>query len=167
MAGTVVDTQRGMNQATFYSPQLPGNVSVLGQLQFQAALVLFLTINGHLLFVQALADSFQSVGVSDFPRFQVGLQAVGEQLIRFSAATFVVALQLSAPVLIVLFMIDVAFAAISKIAPQINVHVESQPVKAFVGLIIVFLTVGFFMARLNTHFAEMIRDIYTLVRLFV
>ena len=88
-------------------------------------------------------------------------------MIRLSAATFVVALQLSAPVLLVLFLTDVAFGAIGKIAPQIDVHMESQPVKAFIGLIMVLLIVGFVMARLNTHFGEMIQDIYGLVRLFV
>lgn len=167
MAGTIIDTQRGMNQATFFSPQLPGNVSVLGQLKFQAALVLFLTINGHLLFLRALADSFETLEVLTFPQFQVGLQAVGDQVIRLSAGTFVVALQLSAPVLIVLFMVDVAFGVIGKIAPQINVHTESQPVKAFVGLILVLLTIGLVMARLTTHFTEMIQQVYNLVRLFV
>jgi flagellar biosynthetic protein FliR len=166
MAGTLIDTQRGMNQATFFSPQLQGNVSLIGQLQFQAALVLFLSLNGHLLFLRALHNSFQQVGILEFPRFQMGVPAVTEQIMRLSAATFVVAIQLSAPVLLVLFLVDVAFGALNKIAPQINVHNESQPVKAFVGLLIVILTIGFVMARLDRQFAQMIQDLYNVSRLF-
>src|SRR5215471_9090828 len=49
MAGAMVDYGRGMSQATFLAPQLETNVSLLGQLQFQAVLVLFLILNGHLL----------------------------------------------------------------------------------------------------------------------
>src|SRR3989442_11329941 len=54
MAGTLIDTQRGMNQMTFFAPQLPGNTSALGNLQFQAALVIFLAIDGHLIFLRVL-----------------------------------------------------------------------------------------------------------------
>ena len=61
MAGAMVDYGRGMSQATFFAPQLETNVSLLGQLQFQAALVLFLFLNGHLLFLRALASSFQII----------------------------------------------------------------------------------------------------------
>jgi flagellar biosynthesis protein FliR len=167
MAGTLIDTERGMNQATFFSPQLQGNVSLIGQLQFQTALVLFLSLNGHLLFIRALSNSFQQVPLLTFPGFQAGVPAITDQVIRLSAATFVVAIQLSAPVLLVLFLIDVAFGAINKIAPQVNVHSESQAVKAFVGLGIVFLTIGFVIGRLDRLFAQMIQDLYNVARLLV
>jgi flagellar biosynthesis protein FliR len=166
MAGTMIDTQRGMNQATFFSPQLQGNVSLIGQLQFQAALVLFLSINGHLVFLRALHNSFRDIPLLEFPKFQSG-PAMVDQIIRISAGTFVVALQLSAPILIVLFLLDVAFGAINKIAPQVNVHSESQAVKSLVGLMLVFVTIGFVLARLDRQFAEMIREIYNVSRLFV
>jgi flagellar biosynthetic protein FliR len=166
MAGTIIDTQRGMNQFTFFAPQLQGNVSLIGQFKFQAALALFLTVNGHLLFIRALSDSFTNVAVWNFPAFGSGVQAVSDQIIRLSATTLVVAIQLSAPVLIVLFLIDVAFGAISKMAPHIDAHHESQPVKGLVGLIVVFLTLGFVMSRLNELFAQLIQDVYSVIRLF-
>jgi flagellar biosynthetic protein FliR len=78
----------------------------------------------------------------------------------------VIAIQLSAPVLIVLFLVDVAFGVLNKIAPQINVHYESQTVKSLVGLVIVILTIGFVMARLDREFARMIQDLYNVTRLF-
>jgi len=165
-AGTLIDTERGMNQATFYSPQLQGNASLIGQLQFQVALVLFLAVNGHLFFLRALRDSFREVPVLDVPRFQMGVAAVTEQIIRLSANVFVIAIQLSAPVLLVLFLVDVAFGVLNKIAPQVNVHYESQTVKSLVGLVIVILTIGFVMARLDREFARMIQDLYNVTRLF-
>ena len=35
MAGTIVDTQRGLNQISYTAPQLPGHSSILGSLQLQ------------------------------------------------------------------------------------------------------------------------------------
>jgi len=159
MAGILIDTQRGMNQIAFFAPQLPGHTSVLGQLKFQAALALFLSLGGHLLFLRALHSSFQQLPLAAFPQFQAGLAGLTEQLIRISAGTLVVAVQLSAPVLLALFLVDVAFGAIGKVAPQVHVHNESQPVKAMAGLVIVFLTAALLLGRLQTHFVEMIRHI--------
>ena len=59
MAGTIVDTQRGMNQITFLAPQLEGHPSALGALQFQTALVIFFALEGHLMFIGALMNSFR------------------------------------------------------------------------------------------------------------
>ena len=166
-AGTLIDTARGMNQATFFSPQLQGNASLTAQLQFQAALVLFLALNAHLFFLRALHNSFRQIAILDVPRFQMGVAAVTEQIIRLSANIFLIAVQLSAPVLLVLFLVDVAFGILNKIAPQVNVHYESQTVKSLVGLVIVILTIGFVMARLDREFARMIQDLYNVTRLFV
>jgi flagellar biosynthetic protein FliR len=159
MAGTVIDTQRGMNQMTFVAPQLPGNVSILGQVKFQAAIALFLTLNGHLLYLRGLSDSFQRLPIAKFPPFSSGLQGIVDQIIRVSANVILVGLQLSAPVLVALFLIDVSFAAIGKVAPQINVHAESQPVKSLIGLAVFLLAAGLVFQRLEYWFAITLRSI--------
>jgi len=166
-AGTIIDTQRGMNQATFFSPQLPGNASLLGQLKFQAALVLFLAMDGHLLFVRALYRSFTEVPLLAFPRLEAGLLPLIEQVTRMSANVLLVAMQLSAPVLLALFLVDVAFASLGKVVPQVHVHFESQTVKSLVGLGMVFLVVGLFMERLQGYLLLMLREVAELSKAFV
>ncbi len=44
IAGTIIDTQRGLNQITYLAPELPGNVSATGNLQIQASIALFLVL---------------------------------------------------------------------------------------------------------------------------
>jgi flagellar biosynthetic protein FliR len=166
MAGTVIDTQRGMNQATFVAPQLPGNVSILGQVKFQASIALFLSMNGHLMYLRGLDDSFRRLPIAQFPRFQAGMQGMVDQIIRISANVVVVGLQLAAPVLIALFLIDISFGAIGKVAPQINVHSESQPVKSLIGLAVFLLALGLVFTRLEYHFAVMLRAVEQIVRSF-
>lgn len=166
-AGTVIDTQRGMNQATFFAPQLSGNVSVLGQLKFQAALVLFLGIDGHLMFLRALYRSFRDVPLLNFPQFQAGILNMVEQITRLSAGVLLIGLQLAAPILLALFLVDVAFATLGKVVPQINVHFESQTVKSLVGLGFVFLVVGLFLERLQGYFLLMLREVTELSKGFV
>jgi flagellar biosynthetic protein FliR len=166
MAGTLIDTQRGMNQATFFSPQLPGNASILGQLKFQAALALFLAIDGHLAFIRALHASFEDVPLLAFPQISGGLQAMMEQLIHLSSGILATAVQLAAPALLALFLVDVAFATLGKVVPQIHLHFESQTVKSLVGLALVFLAIGLVMDQVQGHLLRMIREVASLSKRF-
>ena len=161
-AGALIDTQRGMDHPGLFAPQLPGHISALGQLQFQAALVIFLVMNGHLIFLRALARSFEQIPLMTFPQF-AGPASLAEQFGRISGEVFVIALQLGAPVLITLFLVDVLFGAIGKVAAQVNVHQESMTVKAFVGLLILFLALGFIFARLESVLGQMLWNIYTVL----
>ena len=159
MAGATMDYSRGMSQATFFAPQLENNVSLLGQLQLQASLVLFLVLNGHLLFLRALAGSFQKMPLLDFPQFSGGTMAAMEHMARYTGESLVIAVQLSAPVLLALFLVDVSFGAIGKVASGLNVHQESQPVKAMFGLAVFLLALSYLVSRMPGYFAGMIEEI--------
>jgi flagellar biosynthetic protein FliR len=160
MAGALVDTARGMDQPGLTTPQLKSNVSVLAQLKFQVALVIFLAVNGHLVYIRSLALSFEQIPVRAFAHFDA---AAAESTAALSARIFVVALQLAAPVMVALFLVDVCFAALAKVAPQMNVYVESQPVKAIAGLAVLLLAIGLIVARLPEVLSGFLWDVYKLV----
>ncbi|MGH9426748.1 MAG: flagellar biosynthetic protein FliR, partial [Terriglobia bacterium] len=96
--------------------------------------------------------------------FKAGLLATAEQVIRVSAGIFYTALQLSAPVLLTLFLLDFAFAALAKVAPQISIHFESQTAKSLVGLAMVFLTIALVMGLWQSYLLRMIHEIQTLTK---
>ncbi len=164
MAGAMVDYGRGMSQATFFAPQLESNVSLLGQLQFQAALVLFLVLNGHLFFLRALAASFQSVPILEFPGFSGGTLAGMEQMAHYTSDSLRIAVQLSAPALLALFLVDVSFGIIGKVASGFPVHHESQPVKAFLGLGVILLAMSYILNSMPGYFGAMLGEIDRLMR---
>jgi flagellar biosynthetic protein FliR len=159
MAGAMMDYARGMSQATFLAPQLESNVSLIGQLQLQASLVLFLILNGHLLFLRALAASFQKIPLLEFPHFTGGTLGVMEQLGRYSAETLEIAVRLSAPVLLALFLVDIGFGMLGKVAQGLNVHNESQPVKALFGLGVFLLALAYVVGRMPNYFTDMVEEV--------
>ena len=166
-AGVLIDTQRGMDQPAFVSAQLASNVSVLGNFKFQAAIVLFLALNGHLAFLRALHASYLQIPLATFPAFQAGVPAMMDRFARVSAELLVIAMQLAAPVMLALFLVDVSFGVLGKVAGRINVHAESQPVKSLVGLALVFLAIGFLLERMRDYFAAMVRHLYDFVNAMV
>jgi flagellar biosynthetic protein FliR len=164
MAGVLIDSQRGMNQLSYFAPQLAGPASVLGQLKLQVAIVVFLISNGHLLYIRALDSSFRELGVLQFPHIAPGSTALLETAARLSANALLIGLQMAAPVLVALLLVDVAFGLIGRMAQQIQVHQESQPVKAMAGIGILLLASGFWMTRLEAHLGAMLGSVNRMVQ---
>jgi flagellar biosynthetic protein FliR len=160
-AGALIDTGRGMDQPGLFVPQLPGNASVLAQLKMQAAIVLFLALNGHLIYLRALGRSFRQLPLLRFPAFGATPLGTAQQMARISSEVFLVAIQLAAPVMIALFLVDVCFGVLGKMAPQMHVHQESQPVKSLIGIAVLLAASGFIFVRIEGAISRMFWNLYT------
>jgi flagellar biosynthetic protein FliR len=164
IAGIVIDTQRGLNQITYLAPQLPGNVSALGNFQFQTSLVLFLAIGGHLAFLRAVANSFAAVPLLAMPQMQVGWLALADQVARISANALALGVQLAAPVVLAIFLVDISFGSIGKVASQIRISNDANTAKSWIGLAVFFFAAAFLLAQLQKFFLLMLHAIGELAK---
>ena len=149
MSGALIDTQRGMNQISLYTPQLQGPASLLGMLLLQAALALFVTFDGHLYYLRALTDSFTALPAATLPSMSAGGLALAELMLRLTADLLVIAIRLAAPVLVALFLLDVTFGIFNRMAAQVPVHQENQTSKALVSLLILLPLLPILMTQLR------------------
>jgi flagellar biosynthesis protein FliR len=164
LAGILIDTQRGMNQITYLAPQLPGHVSALGNLKFQASLVLFLALQGHLIFIRALANSFTFVPLLSMPHLHVGLAALSDQVARISANAILVGAELAAPAVLAILLIDLSFGCIGKVASQIRINTDANTAKSWLGLALFLFASAFLLGQLPTYFAGMLHSIEEVTR---
>jgi flagellar biosynthetic protein FliR len=165
VAGNLVDTMSGSNNAQLYVPQLGTQVSIFASLKVQLAVVLFLTLNGHHLVIEALAESFAIVPLDRFPRFSLGEWAFFELMIRSFADLLKISLALAAPAMLAAFLTDMALGAVNRVAPQVQVFFISMAIKPLVGVVIVFMSLGLIMARMQTEFAAMLATLRHAIRL--
>lgn len=162
MAGILIDTQRGMNQLSFFAPQLAGPSSILAQIKLQMAIAAFLVAGGHLLYLRALDSTFRELPLLSFPKIGDGA-AFLDLMARLSANALVTALQIAAPVLLALLLVDVSFGVIGRMASQIQVHQESQPVKALAGLGVLLLASGLLLDRIVAQLGQMMDSVQRVV----
>jgi len=165
IAGILIDTERGMNQITYLAPQLPGHVSALGNFKFQASIVLFLSIGGHLLFLRALAGSFISLPILVMPHLHAGTSALTDGIGRITAAAIAAGLQLSAPVILAVLLIDVSFGCIGKLASQIRIANDAHTAKAWIGLALFVLSAALLLGLLPGLFHRMLQAILQFVKM--
>lgn len=135
--GNLIGNFMGFASATTYDPHQESQTQVVAEVQLALAMLVFLTIDGHHLMIQAALGSYQIVGVGGATG--VWEASFGQRLIAISAQVIHYSLQLAAPVAISLFSVNVAFGVISKAMPQMNVLVLSFAVTALIGLTILFL----------------------------
>jgi flagellar biosynthesis protein FliR len=157
LAGTLIDTLAGTSMAELMVPQLQIQSSIWSSLQFQLTAVLFLTLNGHHLVINALADSLRDIPLDRFPAFSGGAWAFFETSIRVSADLLAVGLGLCAPALLVILLTDVAFGIINKVAPQIQVHFMAMSIKPLVATLVVLVSLPLMAMRLSEEFGTMFR----------
>ncbi|HSA58508.1 MAG TPA: flagellar biosynthetic protein FliR, partial [bacterium] len=121
-AGGVIDNQRGAAQARLLIPQLGEQTTLFGTLNFQFGIVIFLTIGGHLYFFKTLLESYDVLPLFELPKHRIDMLAMTDQFIHDTGSVLVTAIQLTAPILISIFITDVVLGIMSKSAPAINVY---------------------------------------------
>ena len=119
--------------------------------------MLFLSLNGHLMLLSGLAQSFELVP----PGGLLINPALGQHLIVFSGQMFVMALKIAAPIMASIFLVDLALALVARAAPQMNVLFIGFPIKIGVGFL--FMTLVF--SALAIYVGQYISELDPLYRL--
>lgn len=138
IAGQLIAMQTGLGIATTVDPAQGASVVVISQwLLFLVSLV-FLSLNGHLVVIEVLVDSFRTlpVGFNGFSAAQFGL------IVTWSGWMFAAALVIALPALTALLIVNLAFGVMTRAAPQLNIFALGFPVTMIIGLLILALTVG-------------------------
>ena len=163
-AGRLADTARGANLAEVLVPQTGAQTSPLGDVALQLAVVLFFATGGHLLFLRALAESYQAVPLVGFPR-AAALQGVGGVAVEATSRLILATLGLAAPVLAALFLADLSLGLVNRVAPQLQVYFLGMPPKALLGLVVFLLALTAMLAALRGHFADALEAVGRALRL--
>lgn len=154
IAGRIIDVQRGSSMAELFAPQVQARVSELGQLKLQLAIVIFLAIGMHHLFLRALLDSFILIPATRFPTIESGWSPAVAFIVQVVTTMFSFGIQLAIAPVVALLLTDLFFGIINRVAPQINVFFLSMPVKMAVGILMVALALPFFQEQYIYYFKQ-------------
>jgi len=129
----------GLSFALFFDPNSGGQSAVLADFMGMVATLLFLSLNGHLVMIHLLANSFEWLPVG------AALAGDGWAVIpRAGATIFATGLLLSLPVLAALLVTNTALGVLTRAAPQLNLFAIGFPVTMTVGFFSLILLMGNF-----------------------
>jgi len=161
-SGSVIGLELGFRFGTLIDPQADEEVSLVGQFQYLIASLIFVIVGGHRWVLSGLADSFRLVPPGSV-RFLPGVEM---KLLEMTETIFVVAIQVSAPVLLALLISTAVLGIISRTVPQLNIINVGFIVKILFGLFVMAITMDYFGELLLFLFDSYRRDVLLLWRLF-
>ncbi len=139
-AGSVAGMQVGFAIVNSFDPMSNSQISVISQLYYLLAVLLFFVTGAHQILVGAM---FQSCLVVP-PFGDVAVAGGAWHLLKEFGTIFSLGLRIAAPVVVVLLLVSASMGVIVKTVPQINVLVVGFPIKIAVGLITLGLSLVFF-----------------------
>lgn len=130
-AGDLLATQMGLSAATVLNPSSGESVPILGQFAQLLALTIVLSLGGHIVMLEAVADSLAIAPLGGSVAIEDGLRS----LVDVAGRVFVIALRFAAPIIAVLLIGNVVLGVLGRAAPQMNLLMVAFPVQIGVGLL--------------------------------
>jgi flagellar biosynthetic protein FliR len=159
VGGQIIAFQMGLGFASMVDPSSGTQVPVISQFYVIILTLTFLALDGHLVFVEVIADSFRTlpVGVNGLTRD--GLWA----LVTWGGHMYAGAVQIALPAIASLLLINLTFGIVTRSAPQFNIFSIGFPVTMVAGFFIMLVTLPAILPQIQRQLAAA----FDLMRLLV
>jgi flagellar biosynthetic protein FliR len=149
--GTIVGYQMGFAAANVYDPQNQRQVSLISQFQNVFAILIFLALDVHHIFIRVMVDSYHLLPPGNL---DLGGGAV-PFIMELTSHMFALSVRFSAPILAVLLLSGLVLGILSRVFPQLNVFMLSFPINIGMAFIIMGLTMNIVASLLGQEFSAL------------
>ncbi|HKJ22640.1 MAG TPA: flagellar biosynthetic protein FliR [Gammaproteobacteria bacterium] len=157
--GNAVANLMGLGFANVVDPQNGVQVPVLSQFFTTLAALLFLSLDGHLVLVQVMTDSFRTlpVGITGLSRGGVW------QLVSWAGWIFTGGVLIALPAIAALLIVNVSFGVMTRAAPQLNIFAVGFPITLILGFVVLTAT----LPTIAPKFTDLVSRSFDLTRFLV
>lgn len=141
--GNVIGQTMGLGFAQMMDPANGVTVPVISQFYSVMATLAFLALNGHLILIEILVDSFEIMPVSTHGIAEGGLWL----LLTWAAWIFKGAMIIALPAVAAMLLVNIAFGVMMRAAPQLNIFAVGFPVTLMLGFIFIMVSLSMFVPQ--------------------
>lgn len=145
-SGRIVERQMGLAMAQILDPLTGERSQPLASLLEMIFIILFLSANGHHLFLLIISRSYETFPAGSIPTIPVLVGGI----VNASSILLMAGLRLAAPMLAAFLVLMVVLAVLARIVPEMNILFISLPLRVGLGL----LMVGIFLPFIGGFVAE-------------
>lgn len=136
LTGQVIAQHMALHFASMVDPNSGVQVPMISQFYMLLATLMFLSLNGHLVLIQGLAESFQVL--------PVGIEGLGREglwhLVLQMGWVFDWSVRIALPAVVALLIVNLSFGVMTRAAPQLNIFAIGFPVTLLLGFGIIFVS---------------------------
>jgi flagellar biosynthesis protein FliR len=159
LAGQAIGQLMGLMMASMIDPLNGNQVPIIGQLYLLLASLLFLVVDGHLLMIRVLAESFTSMPIAT-----TGISKNGAwEVLMWTGRIINTAVVIALPALVSLLIVNLSFGVMTRSAPSLNIFAVGFPVMIILGVIIIYFNLHSFIPHMMNMFEDGISMMHKLV----
>ena len=147
--GSIIGYQMGFAAANVFDPANQRQVALISQFQSVIAILLFLALDVHHLFFEAIVASFSVLQPGSFS-FSGD---VVPELMNFANHCFILAIKLAAPILALLILSNLTLGIMARVFPQMNVFMLAFPLNIGISFLVMGLTMSVVAGLLQQEFS--------------
>jgi flagellar biosynthetic protein FliR len=159
IAGQIVAMQMGLGFASMIDPQNGVSVPVISQLYLIFVTLVFLSLDGHLILLRVVAESFITLPIGTTGLPHTSYRDIVAQASWMYAAGVLVAL----PAIGSLMVVNLSFGILSRAAPQISPFSIGFPMTIILGFVIILTT----LTSASSHLVNMTEEMLQMIRALV
>lgn len=150
LAGQAIGQLMGLMMASMVDPNTGNQVPIIGQFYLLLATLLFLAIDGHLIMIAVLAESFTGLPVSTSG---VSRNMTWE-VILWTGTILKTAVIIALPAIVSLLIVNLSFGVMTRSAPQLNIFAVGFPIMIILGVLVIFFNLSSFVPHMTELFDD-------------
>ena len=162
IAGGFIDFQMGFAVANVIDPQTGAQSPLIGQYFYMIALLFLLSVNGHYMIIDGIYYSYEFIPMDTFISMKGNYASF---IVQTFNEMFLIAFQMSIPLVGCLFLVDVALGIIARTVPQLNVFVVGLPLKIGVSFLVLIFFMAIYISLAKLLFETMFETMHALMQI--
>jgi flagellar biosynthetic protein FliR len=143
MGGNLIGQTMGLGFAQMMDPSSGVSVPVISQFYNLLATLIFLALDGHLIVINILVESFRVMPVATMDGLSGGLWL----LVSWGAWIFKGAMLIALPAVSAMLLVNIAFGVMMRAAPQLNIFAVGFPVTLMLGFVVILVSLTLFLPQ--------------------
>ena len=160
IVGQIFDLHIGFLMSNFFDPSIGGQITLTAKFLYLTGIVLFFTLDGHHMVLAGLVKSFEIVPLNK-AIFNSGGMTI---LVKAFTRMISVAVQISAPLIAIMLIVDICLGLVARTAPQMNVFMLGFSIKIGLGILTLAVMIPLLGVVFQSLFRMMERDLYTVLK---
>ena len=161
VGGQSIAYSMGLGFASMVDPATGIQVPVVAQVFVVSASLMFLGVNGHLLLIEMLVESFKTLPIAAVGFSLADLWSI----VSWSSQIFAAGVLLALPVMSALLFVNISFGVAARAAPQLQIFGVGFPITIMLGMVLIWVTLSNTLEVFSDVLTDGFRLISQLLRL--
>jgi flagellar biosynthetic protein FliR len=162
LGGQIIGTQMGFGVVNVFDPQANISISIISQFLNIAMILIFIAVGGHLMLLQAIKASFDTIPLGIHPIHANAFLYIT----KIFSMIFATALKIIAPVFVTLLVLQLVMGIMGRMVPQLNIMIVGFPIQIAVGISVMAAGMSYFYIVFEKLMHRYFEEVANLLRYF-